>query len=94
MRREYSCSKRTTRLLSLSTYGKDGEFIRSYPEQKEVSEIVPGTVGEEILKVVCQKDFPTNHSEKDYAITLGNDPLASTKSYVEWRKSKQDTAPK
>ena len=81
MKVTYSCSKRTSRHHTYSTYDKNGDFIRSSQFPGEVTDIVPDSVGEGLLKVVCGKNFPREKAKGDYFPVKYNDIFAFAKTY-------------
>lgn len=86
----YFCKKRTSQGFAMTTYDKSQNFIKTYSIPAKESDIVPGSVGEDILKFVCANDFPKN------ATTVAkNDIYAATKRYFDYLKAaKNDPAPK
>lgn len=54
---EMDCSGKRRRLLTVTAYSKSGNPIASYtPSYAEWSYVIPGTVGENIYKFVCNHD--------------------------------------
>ena len=52
---EIDCKKRTTKLLQLIHYGKNGSTIRSIKDPNpEPIFVVPGSVGEDFFKAICR----------------------------------------
>lgn len=80
--------------MAESDYGKNGEFIKSYNKAKNEDEVIPGSVGEAALKVICALDFPRNKSEKNYFKLNDNDIFAASRRAAEFFQSTQDSAPK
>lgn len=95
MRTQYNCVKRTSQPLAMSIYDKNHDFIRSSNRAGEAQPVLPDSIGEEILKVVCAKDFPNSKSEKDYYKVKNNDIFAHTSGFYEFYKTQRvDQAPK
>lgn len=89
-----NCKGRTLQVMTESDYGKNGEFIKSYNKPKNENDVIPGSVGEIALKVICASDFPRNKSEKDYFKLSDNDVIAAARRGMESFQSTQDSAPK
>ncbi len=52
---EVHCAERTTRIISSTYYSSDGtELLSNGPQNSEWGFITPGSVGEALLKAVCQ----------------------------------------
>lgn len=91
----YSCSKRTSQTFTSSVYDSDGVFMRTYSNPSKEADIVPDTVGEITLKIVCASDFPRNHSGKDYIRIADNDIFGFAKRYFNAiEAARNDPAPK
>lgn len=89
-----NCQKKTVQTLAWSSYGADGKFIRSGSSSGAEREVVPDTVGEAMLKIACEPNFPNDKSGKSYFKLEGVDVFQATKNYVEYSKSQTDIAPK
>lgn len=91
---EYSCKKRTSRILSISSYDKDRKFTTSSGASDTAIDITPDTIGEDILKAVCTPDFPKSKSKEHYYPVVGNDIYLYASNYFIDRKEKTtDLAP-
>src|SRR5512139_1877473 len=86
----YDCRRKTMQVLTTITYDQNREFMRSYPPERK-SEIIPGSVSEQMLKVICERDFPHNKSLKDYGPVDG-DVDGYAKSFFGVRAAKVDSA--
>ena len=54
---EVRCAERTTRIISSSYYSWNGtELLSNVPQNSEWGFITPGSVGEALLKKVCDKE--------------------------------------
>jgi hypothetical protein len=94
---DFSCASRTVSKFNISTYDKEGKFIRSYaaPENQETQKIDPGTVYDLVLKAACSSDFPKSKSRELYFPVEGNDIFRYTADYFKVEEeSKIDLAPK
>ncbi|NTV69880.1 MAG: hypothetical protein HGA71_07015 [Azonexaceae bacterium] len=91
----YNCGKRNSQVLSSSIYDAKGQFIRSFNRASEVEPVVPDTIGEEILKAICVKDFPNSKTDKDYFKVKNNDIFSHASGFFEYYKNQRvDQAPK
>lgn len=91
----YNCSKRTTQALTSAIYDKDGKFISTYPNPGKPTEVIPDSVGEGMLKVVCTPDFPKNKSRSLYYPATDNDVFKHAADLFDFQRAKYtDPAPK
>jgi hypothetical protein len=91
---EYSCKKRTSRVLSKSHYNKEHEFVKSSGASDTVDDIAPDTIGEDILNAVCTPDFPKNTSKDLYFPIEGNDIFLFAANYFKNQEERTtDLAP-
>lgn len=91
----YSCQKRTFQAIATSIYDKKGEFIKSYPQGGALPiEVVPDTLGEQILKAVCSPNFPRGTDRSVYFPVPKNDVLEHARSFREYAESMIDQSPK
>jgi hypothetical protein len=89
MRMVFSCKKRTSHVLSMSSYDKTYQFKSSNTNPTKEEDIAPDTIGEVILKDVCAVNFP-----KSNAPVKNNDIYTTTADYFKYDKaSKIDIAP-
>lgn len=88
-----NCSKQTIQTLAWTTYDKNGKYIRSDTRVGSQDVVVPDSMGESVLKVACEKNFPRDTSGAKYFKIKNNDVFQGTKDYVEYLKAHQDTAP-
>ena len=91
---KFNCTRKTIQTMASSTYDKDGKFIKSNTNPSGETEVIPDSTGEGMLRLTCAADFPKNKSEKDYVKVSDNDVFEATRRYVQYVKSKVDTAPK
>lgn len=93
----YSCRKRTQLILTTDSYNKESKLISTYksPSNMVGSEVVPDTVGEEMLKEVCAINFPSKEFIIRKSFYYGtNDIYGFAKKYFEDKKAlKDDQAP-
>lgn len=90
----YSCKERTVQHLAQVAYGKDGQVIRSFNKPDTASDIVPGTVGEDIYNTVCSHNFPRDKKSVLYLPVEGNNTAAATNNYFAEQEALQvDVAP-
>lgn len=86
----YSCTKRTQQILTKVLYGQDRNPISTFNGFGPVTEIAPETLGETILKAVCDPGFP--NAKSPYYVLIGdNDIYAAVERNVTPR---DDPAPK
>jgi len=91
----YSCSKRTAQELTVSAYGKTGQFIRADANPSRERDVIPGTVDETILETVCASDFPQDRSGKHYFRIKGNDIYRAAKDVFDSKNAQNiDPAPR
>ena len=90
----YNCNARTLQVLSSANYDKAGKFIKSFNEPGKAQDIIPGSIGEEILKTVCAPDFPKSKSRDVYFPLEDSDLFKNTNEYFEYLRSRVDPAPK
>jgi hypothetical protein len=95
MREIFTCSKRTTQVLTSVIYDKTGNFIKTYTNPGKPEEIIPDSVSEGMLKAICTPDFPKNKSRDLYFPATDNDVFKHAASLFDWRREKNtDPAPK
>ncbi|HKB59068.1 MAG TPA: surface-adhesin E family protein [Gallionellaceae bacterium] len=93
-RDRFQCRDRTLQSLSWVTYNKSGEVLFSMTTPQAASQIVPGTIGESMLSVVCSKKFPNVKGGALYNPVNGNDVDAAAETYFADEASKKiDAAP-
>ena len=93
-RTQMDCKKRTIQTLSVVTYGQEGKLIGSTNYPGDVVFVAPDSIGEALLKMVCEPDFPNDKSGKEYFDLQGIDPLEATKQLNESAKGQADSAPR
>lgn len=94
---KFNCSARTAQSLSWSTYNNSGEFIESYNKPASPKPVVPDSIGEAMLKIFCQPNFPRDTSGNYYFKIDGNDVFKVRDQWVEWvdyQNRQIDLAPK
>lgn len=89
-RTNYSCTNRTTQSTTAVLYDKNQNVIRTWSGTPTPDAVVPGSVGESILQLVCSPSFP-NPKSNDYALVGDNDIYAAAKRLFSLR---YDPAPK
>ena len=95
MREVYTCSKRTFQILTTAIYDKTGNFIKTYSNSGQPSDVIPGSVADGMLKAICTKDFPNNKSGDLYRPATENDVFKHAASLFDWwREKNTDPAPK
>ncbi|MES2585669.1 MAG: surface-adhesin E family protein [Pseudomonadota bacterium] len=91
----YFCSTKSSQNTFESQYGKNGDFIKSFPEVGPIEPIIPGSVGEDMLKIVCSPNFPNDLSNKNYYKISDGDIFKDNQSFYDRRRAAQnDPAPK
>ena len=90
----YNCNALTLQVLSSASYDKAGKFINSFNEPRIAQNIIPGSIGEDLLKAVCAPDFPKSKSRDVYFPLEGSDLFENTNQYFEYSRSRVDPAPK
>jgi hypothetical protein len=88
-----SCAKKTLQMLTWSDYDGQGKFIKSGSGTDE-QDVIPDTMGDVLLKIVCEPNFPKDTSGKSYMRAFDNDVFLTTKRYMEIERANTDTAPK
>jgi len=83
-----NCAKRTIQTLAWSSYGNDGKFIRSGSTPGVESEVVPDSIGEGILKIACEPNFPNDKSGNSYFKLEGIDVFQATRNYMNLKTPK------
>lgn len=72
-----NCKEKSTKITTIITYDKDKNPIRTFSNKNTDFEyLAPGSVGDEILKVICHKDFLSKKfdpNSKKYFIAPDND---------------------
>jgi hypothetical protein len=94
LRWKLNCTKRTIQTLAMSTYDREGKFIRLVTPSGQETAAVPDSSGEAVVKIACDPSFPRDTSSNKYFKLENNDPMLATKNYVEFLKSQIDSAPK
>jgi len=77
-----SCANRTIQTLTSSNYDQNGAFMNSASIAGPVSVAVPDSVGEAIMKIACEPNFPNDTSGNSYFKIIGNDVFKTTKYYT------------
>jgi hypothetical protein len=54
----YICGSKKHQRLFSSEYDSNNEFLRSYPKPRDPEDIIPGSLGEDISKIICTPSFP------------------------------------
>ena len=93
---QINCTNRTIQSLGFSSYDKSGKFINSHSLTSRELEVTPGSIGDELIRIICRRDFPKSKAGKDadYTRLENNDIFEMTRKIVDWEDSKQDKAPK
>ena len=89
LRWHFNCSRRTSSILTYTTYDKDGNMLHSFniPDQEVL--VVPDSSGEAMLKMACKANFPNDASGNEYEAIKGNDPVKFTEELV--KRFKEDS---
>ncbi|NYG33606.1 surface-adhesin E family protein [Sphaerotilus montanus] len=90
----YNCSARTLQVMVSANYDKTGKFLKSFNEPGRAQDIIPDSIGEGIMRVVCASDFPKSKSRDVYFPIEDSDLYKNTNEYFEYIRSKADPAPK
>lgn len=86
----YDCAKRTVRTLTATTYGKNAQFIRTNSNPGKAEDVIPGSIGEGLLKTVCAPDFPKNKSGDFYfGPIVNNNIFEHAAAYSEYLRAKK-----
>ena len=89
----YSCSRRTSRITTVSAYDKLGVFLRTTGPFVE-DDVVPESIGEAVLTVACSKNFPNAPSDSTYQ-AIAVDVFQYAKNYFDYKRAAAaDPAPK
>lgn len=94
VRWKINCAKRSTQIIACSEYGHDGKFLKSGSATGQENEVVPNSMGEEMLKIIYEPNFPNDKSEKNYSEIKTNGIFQATKNYIDAKNSEIDNAPK
>lgn len=89
-----NCTRKTIQTIAMSTYTKQGNFIKSYSGVTDEQVVTPDSTGDGMLKIACKSNFPNDTSEKEYFKLLDNDVFKATRNYGEFTSSQSDLAPK
>lgn len=91
----YDCKRRTSQALIAVTYDKDHNHLKTFSSNPPPSpdEIIPGSVGESMWKIVCDPAFP-NQKDGAYAKVGDNDVFAAAKRLFILYSDANDPAPK
>ena len=76
VKQAYNCAKRTSESLTATHYGKGGIVLFTNATPTAATEVVPDSLAEGILEVVCKPGFPTKAANDSYTPVAGNDPVA------------------
>jgi len=93
LRWKLNCSARTIQTLAWSTYNNSGEFISSNNNPSKPQPVIPDSIGEAVLKIACEADFPRNTSGKNYFKLDNNDVFKARDNWVNYQNSHTDLAP-
>lgn len=69
----YDCSNRTSQDLTTTYYDRDGGVIHVNSKPSEITDVIPGSVGEAIMESVCRPGTPSKTPDL-YMPALNNDP--------------------
>ena len=81
IRERIVCERRTIQALSSVNYDKDGNSLGTYSQPGTPQDVIPGSVGETIMRIVCTKDFPKSTEEYQLVQVLHNDTKNFAKNY-------------
>lgn len=90
----FNCSARTMQALASSDYDNRGKFIKSYNTSGSANPVFPDSVGEGLLKIACDANFPNSTSEERYWKLFSNDVFEVRDAVVRGRNDRIDQAPK
>lgn len=93
LRWRIDCSARTIQTLAWSDYDNEGNFLKSNNQPASPRPATPDTVGESILEIACEPNFPRDMSGEKYFKIVSNDVFQARDDYVRLR-AQNDTAPK
>ena len=95
LRWKVDCANLTFQTLGSSTYDREGAFLASQSTKGDVVLAAPESVGEGIIQIACQSNFPNDTSKAHYFKLGNNDVFQTTRSYTEtFLDVKKDPAPK
>lgn len=94
MKVTYSCLNRTSQILSSTSYDKNGKVLHSESSKRGIEDVVPGTIGEQLLGAVCSKNFQKVNSSPLYFPIKNNDINEYVQNYFADQKfAKVDPLP-
>lgn len=95
IRRTYFCSEKMTQVLYETDYDLNNNFIESDSTLGKKSSPIPGTIGEDLMIVICTPNFPHEPSSKDYYRVSSGDIFSDNQAFFDRRRdAKNDPAPK
>lgn len=77
---KFDCKKRTMQGFTIVTYDKDHALINTNSTASQPFEVVPGSVGESALEVICAPDFFNKNSTRHFPVP-SNDVYSFSKTY-------------
>lgn len=90
----FNCSARTIQTLSSSSYNNSGDFIKSNNKPSAPSLVPPDSIGETVLKIACEPNFPRDTTGSSYFMIDPNDVFKARDIWLQHESSQVDTAPK
>ena len=95
-KKTYFCATKKSQTLAWSNYGINNEFLASDTKPDGIEAVTPGTIGEEVLTIVCKPSFPNSPSnENGYYKVTDNDIFSDNQAFFDRKRAaKNDPAPK
>ena len=90
----FDCSARTIQRLSWSSYNNNGDYIGSSHRPSTPYSPAPDTIGEALLRIACEPNFPRDTTGKNYFKPTSNDVFKVRDNIVRRLNSQVDIAPK
>jgi hypothetical protein len=95
LRWKIDCANLTYQGLASSSYDQNGNYLSSNADKTAVVMAAPDSLGEGIIQMACEPNFPNDTSKTRYFKLFNNDVYKTTQSYAEtFLSSKKDPAPK
>ncbi len=87
VKEKYFCSTRTSQVFVTATFDKNGAPIMTTSTPSATVDVIPGTIGETMFKIICSPGFPNDTSETLYGPVAKNDPVGFTLGFFQYAKS-------
>ena len=89
-RETFDCAKRVNQTVAMTGYGKDGDVLASGDQVGPLKNIIPGSIGEDELQIICAPGFPsTSPATRQYFPAINNDPIGMADIVFKRRAAKQ-----